>query len=81
MLRFILGFIMSFGITFGIGPHSTYMRGQLEFSVCYNYRFCYGFEWVNCDKNGHNCDMERMWVIYTDTGQIPLRFLGVKRRL
>lgn len=79
MIKIVTGFILSLTLVFGIGSHAESMRSQLEFDVCHHYRLCYGYEWVNCDKNGHNCDMDQMWVIYTNEGQIPLRFLGVKR--
>lgn len=79
MIKIVTGFILALTLVFGIGSHSESMRSQLEFDVCTHYKLCYGYEWVNCDKNGHNCDMDEMWVIHTDERQISLRFLGVKR--
>jgi hypothetical protein len=79
MIKIVTGFILALTLVFGMGEHAQSMRDRLEYNVCVYYGLCYGYEWVNCDKNGHNCDMDQMWVIYTNEGQIPLRFLGVKR--
>lgn len=79
MIKFLIGFILSLFLVFGVGSHSEWMRNSLEYTVCSNYYLCYGYEWVNCDKDGSNCDMDQMWVIYKDKGQISLKFLGVKR--
>jgi hypothetical protein len=79
MIKFLFGFLLASILALGVSPHAEGMLDQLEYEVCYHYGLCYGYEWVNCDKNGHNCDMDEMWVIYKDHEQIPLRFLGVER--
>lgn len=64
MAKLLTGFFICNILLFGIGQHSEGLRGQLEFEVCHHYGLCYSFDWVNCDNNGFNCEMERKWKFF-----------------